>query len=65
MDGQEATLDVMTEEKFLRKPEGLGDRHTDETDSGVGLIPLPDFYVWGGGRGQPQPSLPGVVHIAF
>lgn len=32
MDGQEATLDVMTEEKNLRKPEGLGGRHTDETD---------------------------------
>lgn len=32
MDDQEVTLDVVTEEKFLRKPEGLGKRHADKTD---------------------------------
>lgn len=32
MDDQEVTLDVVTEEKFLRKPEGLGERHADKTD---------------------------------
>lgn len=32
MDDQEITLDVVTEEKFLRKAEGQGERHADKTD---------------------------------